>query len=525
MPCSICGQTGHYRTTCPSRNASLVTHDETPPALPKSSLQDVVAAAKAFCAQRTQLSASSSAFSSARVVGAAPRAMVSSTYGIHGASRLLDTDITTYWQSNDSGSRRPHWIELTSAQDGVPLGELSWYIKDFGSYTPQDILVKKRVGADARWDAGKSITLPSSPEGWRTLLSAAEMGTADRVRVEVLSNHQHGIDSKVVGVRTEGSCGLAGFAILASLESACASGHSCGVDKALLKRASKMVRPLQLASAMQAIDLAWTGREPEPLEIAISRAREVKVSPERITEAEGRLAVLRVQAADKAKALEALAAASSVPALTSAFQLAHAAGEGVFLDDELAKHHQRLVDLVERSLADAGSDVTTLQAAVAAALEASAAIALPSTASATLETLHARLVKELQAAKSSPRAISNLVASPLCASPSLRLSSPLLASPRLSAPLQHAPTRCTGSKSRGSSWRRSGGRSASRQAAPPTSSSFLASSPAQSPSSRCATRSPPPTGTLTSVMPSSVGWPMVARRPVSGAGARPLALA
>ena len=250
MPCSICGQTGHYRTTCPSRNVSLVTHDETPPALPKSSLQDVVAAAKAFCAQRTQLSASSSAFSSARVVGAAPRATVSSTYGIHGASRLLDTDITTYWQSNDSGSRRPHWIELTSAQDGVPLGELSWYIKDFGSYTPQDILVKKRVGADARWDAGKSITLPSSPEGWRTLLSAAEMGTADRVRVEVLSNLRGPCDSKVAGVRTSDS----GKGILVALEAAIsrAEAEAQALDAAgvaLIGDAKAAVAPLRQAVA------------------------------------------------------------------------------------------------------------------------------------------------------------------------------------------------------------------------------------------------------------------------------------
>lgn len=86
-------------------------------------------------------------------------------------------------------------------------------------------------------------------------------------------------------------------------------------------------------------------------------------------------AELKVQAVEMRKALAALEAATSVPSLTEAFQLTCAVGRGTFTDEELRVHRQRLVMMVERSIAEAGSDAERLHEAVALGADGAAAAA------------------------------------------------------------------------------------------------------------------------------------------------------
>ena len=191
---------------------------------------------------------------------------------------LAPAQLETYWQS--SGQSGQHWIELASPRPGWPLGAIDLHVKDFDNYSPSRLLLLTRTGADetTRWTPTKVVAL-SLTEGWVTLLTAAEAGSADRVRVEIHSNHDHGIDSKVAALRVGGAMTAAASALLLVLETALEAAHACPVpcDHALLLRARGMLPQLRRRTALEALTLAESNAVGDGLEVAIRQARQAKV--------------------------------------------------------------------------------------------------------------------------------------------------------------------------------------------------------------------------------------------------------
>ena len=186
--------------------------------------------------------------------------------------------LETYWQS--SGQSGQHWIEIASPRPGWPLGAIELHVKDFDNYSPSRLLLLTRTGADetTRWTPTKVVAL-SLTEGWVTLLTAAEAGSADRVRVEIHSNHDHGIDSKVAALRVGGAMTAAASALLIVLETALEAAHACPVpcDHALLSRARGMLPQLRKRTALEALAVAESNAVGDGLEVAIRQARQAKV--------------------------------------------------------------------------------------------------------------------------------------------------------------------------------------------------------------------------------------------------------
>ena len=191
---------------------------------------------------------------SAPVAVGPPEVECGSTEEGHPGSNMFDGDEEgTYWQSN--GARR---VTLRSSTAGVPLGKLEIYRKHFGSsYEPREVRISKKIGASGRWTEVATVRLSPSG-GWFTLLSAAEAGDADRLKIDI-TDCDSGIDCKIAGLRVSGGHGIAASAVLAQMEAAISASVHAGITEngllsearsklALVKKAATEA-PLRAATA------------------------------------------------------------------------------------------------------------------------------------------------------------------------------------------------------------------------------------------------------------------------------------
>ena len=134
-----------------------------------------------------------------------PLVAVSSTKRGKEKEHLFDGSLTSYWQSDGSSpsEQRPHWVELTAplvagSAERAPLGGLRIFCKvqggtggEHSSYCPAVVRVKTgTASADARnWEVKRERVELGKNDGWVTLLTPAEAGTAQAFRLEVLQNH------------------------------------------------------------------------------------------------------------------------------------------------------------------------------------------------------------------------------------------------------------------------------------------------------------------------------------------------
>ena len=148
-------------------------------------------------------------FSHAKVASKAKGVLtVKVSTGEGGARRLLDGSTSTHWES--SSSSKPHWVELSSEGAccqycllvgillrkrslrlaGAPLGEVEIYTKDWSnSFSPARVEMHTQAPARGRiqppWRKVRTHDPLTTAEGWTQLLSAAECGEANHVRIEI----------------------------------------------------------------------------------------------------------------------------------------------------------------------------------------------------------------------------------------------------------------------------------------------------------------------------------------------------
>jgi hypothetical protein len=118
-----------------------------------------------------------------------------------GADKMLDEDFASFWTSAAS---RPHWIQLTLPTK-THMGEFQIYLKDYGDYSPLDVKLHAGDSASTLQEV-KSMQLPFGNTGWLTILTAKEARAVIKkpttvVKLEIISNHKGGGNSKVTSLR------------------------------------------------------------------------------------------------------------------------------------------------------------------------------------------------------------------------------------------------------------------------------------------------------------------------------------
>jgi hypothetical protein len=110
----------------------------------------------------------------------------------------------------------PHWMELRGAHPGAPVGCVRLFLPDAGASSPQCIVVRRRVRPATTWTfCGRFGNLFHGSDGcWVTLLSAADAGLADAVRIEVVGNYRGGLNTRIVALDVGGAPGWHRYAEL-----------------------------------------------------------------------------------------------------------------------------------------------------------------------------------------------------------------------------------------------------------------------------------------------------------------------
>lgn len=287
------------------------------------------------------------------------------------ASMLDPEKLSMHWTSNGSipSRGRPHWIDMASAQPGTPLGELSMYVKNHGSYSPRHLIIKRFITSSSTWAVLKDIPeLAREPARWVTLLTAAEAGPAERVRIEIHSNHDDGCDSKVTAVRASGA---AGPVTLAALEAAIEAAEAAEVDTKLIAKARHPLTSLRQKVAIAEMKNSADHGDIDGLAVAIGRATSADVDLKLITSMMETLTKLREAKAEHDRIMRALNHASDVESLIAAFAEVSAASPGTFSRPaELDSFRLMLGDMLSAAIDNAGTQAAALRAAVDTAMAA-----------------------------------------------------------------------------------------------------------------------------------------------------------
>lgn len=113
---------------------------------------------------------------------------------------LLTVDPAVFWQSNGT---TPHWIQII-VPESCNAPNLEILTQAFGSYSPDEVALHvKTAGSPDSWTRVKSTKLPRIHQ-WVMLLSTQDTSLSERItaiKLEILSNHEGGCDSKVACLR------------------------------------------------------------------------------------------------------------------------------------------------------------------------------------------------------------------------------------------------------------------------------------------------------------------------------------
>ena len=177
------------------------------------------------------------------------------------ARRILDGDLSTYWQADSAGEAGGRTVSLTTSTPGVKLGKLEFYAKEFGSsYEARKMDLYTKASLHSDWVRVKTdVALPAS-DGWITLLTDAEASDAEGYKM-VVTSCNGGTNCRVAAMRVYQKLGGSSNALAALEHAIVAAAGNQHVCAALNRQAIALVAPLKKAAVEAPLRAALANAE------------------------------------------------------------------------------------------------------------------------------------------------------------------------------------------------------------------------------------------------------------------------